>query len=315
MAESDSKPRRRLKYGCLGLLATAGALALGALALVGFVWVRQGSASPQTREFTHEATAVSDAPSPAERTELASAVAEGPGRVELDLELGLFTIQPGEFGEPLRLVAHYDTRAFDLEESFESDPNGGWVYRVGFKSSRGSHLGLLGAKVGFVRGTRSPTLRLILPRGTPLALHAYIATGHTAVELGGLSLTDVDLVFHHGGLRLSVDEPLARPVDSFSVRGKLGALIATSLGNASPSILTIDQRMGGLDVDLRGAWVRDADVRIVCRMGGGALRLPEGVAIEGLRPDLALRNVESEIRQPTVHMSVTSRLGELRIID
>ena len=95
--------------------------------------------------------------------------------------------------------------------------------------------------------------------------------------------------------------------------------LAQSLGNASPRLLEIDHRMGGMSVDLRGSWVRDAQVRITQRMGGGEVRLPEGVEIEGL----SLRRIgraragqgSPEVPMPKLDMSVSSVFGKLDVIE
>ena len=37
--------------------------------------------------------------------------------------------------------------------------------------------------------------------------------------------------------------------------------------------------MGGMELDLRGQWVADADIDIDLRMGGGSVTLPDGVQV------------------------------------
>ena len=101
-----------------------------------------------------------------------------------------------------------------------------------------------------------------------------------------------------------------------TLRSKQGALLAGSLGNASPRELEIDHRMGGLRVDLSGAWARDADVRISSRMGGCTLVLPQDVEIVGLvgeRPQAPPR--DPELAQPKLNMTVSSWIGGISIVE
>jgi hypothetical protein len=74
--------------------------------------------------------------------------------------------------------------------------------------------------------------------------------------------------------------------------------------------------MGGMIVDLRGQWVRDADVRIASLMGGAEIRLPRDVEIKGLALG---RNPapgrEPEVAPPKLEMSVSSWFGALSIVE
>jgi len=73
----------------------------------------------------------------------------------------------------------------------------------------------------------------------------------------------VDLEFEKGAMKLDFHRPFAMPAERVSLRSKQGSLNARKLGNASPRTLEIVHKMGGMSVDLRGAWMRDAQVRVV----------------------------------------------------
>ena len=64
-------------------------------------------------------------------------------RLDLDLSVGSFRIEPGRPGEPIRVEADYDARAFELEESFDAETN---TYRISF-DSKGGFFGLFGRRV------------------------------------------------------------------------------------------------------------------------------------------------------------------------
>jgi hypothetical protein len=94
----------------------------------------------------------------------------------------------------------------------------------------------------------------------------------------------------------------------------MGGVAARSLGNASPGSLEVNFRMGGIDLDLRGAWRNDADIRIESRMGGGAVRLPRDARIEGLEEfgvEPSGLASTAELPLPTLRFTVSSSMGEL----
>ena len=116
-------------------------------------------------------------------------------------------------------------------------------------------------------------------------------------------------------MRLEFDTPLAEPLRRMTLRSKQGGLFVDSLGNASPASVEIDHRMGGMFIDLEGAWVRDAEIRITQSMGGGEVHLPDDVEIVGLPMSQfrAPRHHAPEIPLPKLTMSVSSRFGDLSV--
>jgi hypothetical protein len=153
-------------------------------------------------------------------------------------------------------------------------------------------------------GKRSPEVSVVLPRGLPFAL-------------AGLALTTVNVELDRGVLGLKVSEPLPFPVERLRLKGRMGTMNLSSLGNASPKELHIQHGIGAALVDLSGMWLRDANVDFLVTFGNGELRLPHDVRIEGLDGS-ALRLVEpddEEIRQPTLRLSTHFDMGDIRVID
>jgi hypothetical protein len=96
----------------------------------------------------------------------------------------------------------------------------------------------------------------------------------------------------------------------------MGGGEVVGLGNASPRELEIEFSMGGGDVDLRGAWSRDAQITIDQSMGGASVRLPSGVEILGLdRPGGLERPGLDEVPRPVLTFTVSSQFGELEFVD
>jgi hypothetical protein len=154
-------------------------------------------------------------------------------------------------------------------------------------------------------------LKLYLPRDVPIELVLKIDRGGAKLQFGGLWLTSADLEFAQAGFELGVDEPLREPMERLAIHGSMGGFEAGPLGNASPRELDVDFRMGGMDLDLRGEWVRDADVSISFGMGGGAVRLPENVRVVGIPDDKLEAPSVSEIPAPTLTFSISGNLEDL----
>ena len=104
-------------------------------------------------------------------------------------------------------------------------------------------------------------------------------------------------------------------MERLSIVGSMGGFEASSLGNASPRELEVDFSMGGMDLDLRGRWAGDSDISLRSSMGGGVLRLPRDVRIEGLATSRIGDPTETEVEPPTLRFSVSSDMGNLEILD
>ncbi len=300
MSETDKRSSSWLKLGCLGVLGAVALLAVWAVAVVGAASIRARNEVIESRTLSR--------PIPRAREPSGTPV----GRVVLNFTVGDFRVVRGEPGDPVTVEASFDRRSYALHESFDPRNDSGWTYRVTFEETNwfkdGGLRGLLGGSF--------PKIVVSLPPDVPLALEGTFGKGHAAFDLGGLWLTDVDLSFDSGAMELRVDQPLVAPVERIAIRSRRGATLLRSLGNASPRILEIDHRMGGLMVDLGGQWVRDADIRIASSMGGGRLSLPDGVIIEGLpnQPLAAVPAAPPEVPLPTLRISISSLLGRMDVV-
>lgn len=315
MADSDGGVKRWLAYGCFGCLGLIGVLVLIAGGLTGTALIKARSEQVEDRVLTREVpvTPTPEAPTPEPGTPVGPAGREVPpthGHVILDLRHSEFDIEPAEPGEPMRVEATYDIKTHELDESFETDADSTWTYRVSFRRSGSSLVAALKELFG---GTR-PEVRIFLPVDVPLSLDLRVGEGGSLVDFGGLWLTSADLDFAKGGVELRVSEPMRVPMERLSIRGSMGGFEVSSLGNASPRRLTVDYSMGGMDLDLRGQWVQDSEIVIRCSMGGGVVRLPRDVVIEGLDAPFNIQP-DSEVPPPTLRFSVSSSMGEVEFRD
>jgi hypothetical protein len=311
MAESGGGARW-LKYGCFGCLGVVGFVILVAATLSGVAFLKARSEKIEELVLTPELPVprLPDAPADEPAEPLASAPAAA-GVVHLDLSDGGFRIEPGSRGEPVRVEAQYDRTSYELQEALESQDDGSWSYRVGFRRTTSGLIN--GLKMLF--GGSSPQLRVLLPPDVPLKLDVRLRGGGSRIELGGLWLTEVDLDLTQGGYEIDVGDPLRQPLEQMTIRASMGGTELSRLGNASPRTLLVDHSMGGMELDLRGRWLRDSEIEIRSRMGGAVVRLPRDVLIEGLDRGGVRIPEEQELKPPTLSFSVSSDMGEIEFID
>lgn len=305
-----------IKRGCLGcgLLVVLAVVASGALWMV-FVSRAGEEPRPEHVESAHPLPSVPE-PAPPDGSALPGVALPAAGRpeplrVDLDIVASEVEVEPGPAGEPIRLEATYDTRRFDLEETFDAASG---RYRVRFRNRRPLFF------VGRVE-SGSNHLRLVVPRDHPVAIDGRIRMGESRLELGGLWVTDVDLRLGAGEHRLSFAEPLREPLGRFDLQSGVGEVEIRRLGNASPAEAEIHQGVGELTADLSGAWRRDARVEVKLGIGECRVRAPDEAALRVVDSDIGLG--QKSIRaassrtpvpgEPTVELTVSGGIGEVQV--
>jgi hypothetical protein len=290
-----------LRFGCLSVVIVVGALLGWTVIVFGVAFVGSKTESVARQELRRDI----DRPSAAATIRPPEDL-HGKGRLILDFTVGEFSIRPGRAGEPIRVEANYDTSAYVLEETFESDANASWVYRLTFRETGVIRDG--GLRVLF--GASYPDLRVHIPPDVPIELLGRFGKGGADIELGGLWLTEIDLELEKGALDVNIGEPLVEPARTLRVHGKQGGMSMSRIGNASPSEVDIFWQQGGSSVDLRGEWVNDSEVTVRSRMGGNRLQLPRGVRIEGLPGrGFGLGPTDQEVSVPTLRITTSSFMG------
>ena len=163
-----------------------------------------------------------------------------------------------------------------------------------------------------MRGTDSASTHSaadVWTSGTRTITAATIAASQAGSGYSIVLLCEFD--FESGGFELSVDEPLREPMESLSIRTAKGGSLLNRLGNASPRRLHVSYQMGGIDMDLGGDWVADAEITITGGTGGGAVHLPSGVILEGLQRRGIEARAVPEPKPPTLRFTVSTGIGRL----
>ena len=293
-------------FGCLGILAIL-ILFVGGTALV--AWNHSGKVDVQDQVLTPQAAGPPNHVKNAKSTEVPAST----GRVVLDLSQGEFYIHAEHPGQGVRVEATYDTEVYLVEDYFESFPDSSWVYGV---RSKRTISGLHALFRQIMDGGKSPKIHVYLPADVPLELQFMVQEGGCEVELGGLWITAADFRFKKGGFALNIEDPLREPMERMTIRGHMGGFEAEGLGNASPRVLDVVCRMGGADIDLRGAWTGDSDIHLDVAMGGMGVQVPKDVQIEGVEgSETQLQEKNQEMPLPVLRFSVKQKMGEIEFYD
>jgi hypothetical protein len=161
-------------------------------------------------------------------------------------------------------------------------------------------------------------LRIVLPRGARMALAGRVGVGESVAELGGLTLSEVDLELGFGDHRLGFSEPTPSPLQVLELDASSGDLELHGIGNASPRWLVVDHGVGELRLDLRGAWREDAELRIGCGIGPCVVQLPEAVHLdflEFLDAGAGSRDTAVPADAPRLRGEIRDALADLEVVE
>jgi len=290
--------RKRLVIGCVVLI--------GLFLLTGSIlWAMIVSAAGAPERPRHQVFAHSLPP--------------GPGTIELDTRMTTVDIVPGPPGSALSLEASWDAERYHLEEALT--PSGdSWRYSVRFHGRPLRYFAFNWDDNLEVGGGR---LKITVPRDREAELEGKIGLGDSHLELGGLSLTTLDLHLGAGDHEKAFGEPTTQPLSLLRVDGTMGEITIDHAGNASPHRLSVEHGMGDLVLDLTGQWRNDGDVRLHLGMGDSEVHLPRaeeaGAIVErahvglgdGQIHDRPLAELPPGV--PRVRIRATSGMGDLRI--
>lgn len=293
--------------GCGGIAVFAAVLVFGAF---GIAKMQIRDEQVEEKVLTHDwlAGQTIEAESATSEGDLSLETTASAGRIGLDLAHANFEIEPGRPGEPLRVEARYDVQSYELEQrSGETDQE----IEIRFRRVGSGWL----AGIKEMLGGTKPEVRIYLPTDHAYHLDLAISQGGAQANLGGLWLTSADIRFEQGGLDLRFDDPLQAPMEKLSIDGSMGGISISQVGNASPRNLEVFCAMGGMQLDLRGPWQNDAEIRVDARMGGAAMRLPEGVRVVGLAGSGVHLEGEAELDLPVLRFDISSSMGEIEILE
>jgi hypothetical protein len=253
-------------------------------------------------------------------------VAADPPRLEIELQDGQFEVVAGPPGSDVQVDGEYASNYYELvEEHGGADGTSGSVTAIRLRPTSG----ILVRMIALVRGSDNRSsepnrLTVSIPTARPIALMLNVSAGESRIDLGGLSLTDLDAELTMGDHRLDFGRPLAGELRQLRISGRMGNIELHHLGNARARELRASSRMGNFTVDLSGAWRDDAvsDLVLNHSMGDLRLRIPSSVRISPDSENAAMFGESGRIDRtretaddsaPVLRLSLSTTMGETRI--
>ena len=120
---------------------------------------------------------------------------------------------------------------------------------------------------------------LLLASGVPMRLDLEFGAVRADIDLGGLSLLDLDLSTGASESIVDISEP--NPLSMGTASFEVGAadFEARHLGNLNAERFEIDAGVGEVTLWFTGEWTQDARASINMGLGSMELRFPEGLGV------------------------------------
>lgn len=203
---------------------------------------------------------------------------------EIEFAAGVLKVRPGPPGSLYRMELSYDPERF--APLSQSDSNGTHI-RLGVKSS-----GQAGISVGLRNERPQDGVVELNPRSV-LVLDLSLGAAQADLDLGGLKVAQATLETGASQTTLRFSSPNTVHCDRLAVSVGAAQFSAFQLGNSDCGDIRVEGGVGGVLVDLTGAWKRDATVSLSVTLGDISLVLPREVGVE-LTLDRFLSNFNPE---------------------
>jgi len=247
-----------------------------------------------------------------------------PVRLDIKLSEGKFKILPGPPGSDISVEGSYATNYYDLVEE-RSEGESGKEISLHLKPKAGWFTRVIAGLTNF--NSQHPNkLTIFIPPDIPIDLNLQLDSGESRVELGSLTLTDLDVDLSKGDFKLSFKEPLAAPPPRMAVSMGMGDGRISGLGNARAGDITVDTGMGGFRVSLNGDWAANSDskIKIDHSMGDLTLTIPAEVHIADDSSNMVMfggsqgrlkdsKKYPAAADAATLHLDVNTSMGGVNV--
>lgn len=188
----------------------------------------------------------------------------------IEFAAGKLLLEPGPADRLYQLTLQYDSERFRPVGSY--DPAAG-VVKLGVESS-----GSGGIRVGS-RNALAQTAAVELSRSVDLSLDVSLGAAESALELGALRLSELDL--KSGASRTTVSFSQRNPGScrDASVQSGAGEVTVLGMGNSGCERWRFDGGVGSVNLDLEGAWPSESRLELNMAVGGVTLSAPSDLGL------------------------------------
>lgn len=201
-------------------------------------------------------------------------------RVQVSYGAGTFRVRSAEQGLLYRMHLRYDEDLFEPRAELSGNR-----LRLGVEGLDGS------IRIG--KTHKGGEMELALGRGIPMELDLEFGAVRAEIDLGGLSLTELDLSTGASESTVDVSEPNPEAMRTASFQVGAADFTARHLGNLNARSVSVDAGIGSVALWFDGDWRQDADVAIQMGLGSLDLHFPEGLGVK-LTKDSFLTSLDFE---------------------
>jgi hypothetical protein len=192
-------------------------------------------------------------------------------RADIDFAAGKLKIRAGDPAWLYRMELSYDPERFAPLSRLDS---AGRTLQLGVKSSGESGITVSAKDDQPQDGT------IELNPATAISLDVTLGAAEADLDLGGLKISSAVIQTGASQTTLRFSSPNRIACERLEISVGAAEFSALQLGNASCRTVKLDGGVGGVLVDLTGAWKNDANLTLSVALGQITLRLPREVGIE-----------------------------------
>lgn len=200
-------------------------------------------------------------------------------RVQVTYGAGRFKVRSAEGGLLYRMQVRYDEDVFVPRADFEGRRLQLGVENVGKSIRMGK--------------TQSGEMDLLLARDLPMDLDLEFGAVRGDVDLGGISITRLQLKTGASESVVDVSEPNTSDMRQATFEVGAADFTARHLGNLNARSIEVNAGIGEIKLWFTGEWTQDATVDLHMGLGSLELVFPEGLGVR-LTKDSFLTSVDTE---------------------
>ena len=136
-------------------------------------------------------------------------------------------------------------------------------------------------------------MELALSPAVPMDLSLELGAVEAELDLGGLSLTSLEIKAGANATRVRFDTPNRVAMRSLDVEAGAASVVLMNIANANAALLNVDAGVGSVELDFTGAWTTDLAASIDIAFGSLKILVPRDVGVR-LEVGKVLARVSSE---------------------
>src|SRR5687768_1949325 len=129
------------------------------------------------------------------------------------------------------------------------------------------------------RSSDENRMELALSPTVPMDLSLELGAVEATLDLGGMSLTSLEIKAGANATRVRFDTPNRVAMRSLDVQAGAASVVLLNIANANASRMNVDAGVGSVELDFTGAWTTDLAASIDIAFGTLKLLVPRDIGV------------------------------------